>query len=112
MAGNSTVNHSRTRHATCSVARRTGRWGVRPSDRNSRPTDARLNVTPYCRSISSRTIARVQSANSNCNCNGLFCVTVRYTHARCCSVSLGGRPGIGSDRNAARPPVRYLASQL
>ena len=53
----------------------------------------------------------VQRANSNCNCSGLFCVTVRYTQARCCSVSLGGRPGIGNARSASIPPARYLFSQ-
>ena len=53
---------------TCSIARRTGRWGVSPSERKSRPTEARLRVTPQCCRIRSRTIARVQRANSNCNC--------------------------------------------
>ena len=42
----------------------------------------------------------VTAHNSNCNCRGLFCVTMRYTQARCCSVSLGGRPGMG---NAVAP---------
>ena len=61
----------------------TGRWGVSPSERKSRPTEARLRVTPQCCRIRSRTIARVQRARTAtaAGCSASPCDTPRRAAA-------------------------------
>jgi hypothetical protein len=65
--------------------------------------------TPNSRPISSRTISRVHSANSNCR--GSATAISVYSRRICSPDNFGGRPGTGRALSASLPPSRYFASQ-
>ena len=75
------------------------------------PDVTTLKPTPNSRRITSRTISRVHSANSNCICRGSCPAISAYSRAICGPASFGGRPGTGLAFSASLPPSRYFASQ-